>query len=55
MPCGEHPYQRPCPEDLSGACTTEIDAGCYCGKVEKKKEKQNADWILSDCIQLCDI
>lgn len=62
MPCGEHTCQRPCHEGLCGACTVEIDAKCYCGKVEKKiqcndrgEEKESADWIgLFDCGQVCD-
>ncbi len=62
MPCGEHACQRPCHEGLCGACITEIDARCYCGKVEKKlkcddraEEKESADWTgLFDCGQSCD-
>ena len=32
MPCGEHTCPQPCHEGLCGACKTEVDARCYCGK-----------------------
>ena len=35
MSCGEHTCQRPCHEGLCGACEIEIEAQCYCGKVQK--------------------
>ncbi|KAI9715741.1 MAG: hypothetical protein M1812_005739 [Candelaria pacifica] len=35
MPCGEHTCQKECHEGLCGACEVEVDARCYCGKVEK--------------------
>ena len=62
MPCGEHTCPRPCHEGLCGACATEIDARCYCGKVEKKiqcndqgEEKESSEWTgLFDCGQACD-
>lgn len=61
MPCGQHTCQRPCHEGLCGACTAEIDARCYCGKVEKRiqckdqgEEKESMDWTGSfDCGQTC--
>lgn len=61
MPCGQHTCQRPCHEGLCGACTAEVDARCYCGKIEKKlecdargEEKQSADWVGSfDCGNMC--
>lgn len=62
MPCGEHTCQRPCHEGMCGACTVEIPAKCYCGKVEKampcnarSDEKQSFEWTgLFDCGQTCD-
>ncbi len=62
MPCGEHTCQRPCHEGLCGACTTEVDAKCYCGKVGKKischekgEEKVSFDWNgCFDCGENCD-
>ena len=32
MPCGEHTCPQSCHEGLCGACETEVDARCYCGK-----------------------
>lgn len=61
MPCGEHTCQRSCHEGLCGACTTEVEVKCYCGKVEKKlpchekgDEKESFSWTgCFDCGQLC--
>ena len=61
MPCGEHTCQRPCHEGLCGACTIEVPARCYCGKVEKtlpcnarSDEKESYDWTgVFDCRQTC--
>ena len=35
MPCGEHTCSKPCHEGLCGACEIELDARCYCGKLQK--------------------
>lgn len=61
MPCGQHTCPRPCHEGLCGACTAEVDARCYCGKIEKKiqchergEEKPSSDWTGSfDCGEPC--
>lgn len=62
MPCGEHTCQRPCHEGVCGACTVEVPAKCYCGKVEKalpcnerSDEKESYAWIgIFNCGQSCD-
>ena len=62
MPCGEHTCQRPCHEGVCGACTVQVPAKCYCGKVEKtiscneqSDEKQSYDWLgVFNCGRTCD-
>lgn len=61
MPCGDHTCPRLCHEGLCGACETEVDSRCYCGKVEKKlkccdkeEERESYAWTGSfDCQQSC--
>ena len=61
MPCGEHTCPRPCHEGLCGACETEIEGRCYCGKTGKKlkccdreEERESFRWLGSfDCKQAC--
>lgn len=62
MPCGQHTCQRPCHEGLCGGCEVEIDARCYCGKVEKKlqcgdreEERVSSGWTGNfNCHQICE-
>jgi transcriptional repressor NF-X1 len=60
MPCGKHTCSRPCHEGLCGACEAEVEACCYCGKVNKimkcddLEEKESHDWTGEfDCYQTC--
>ncbi|KIV94347.1 hypothetical protein PV10_02121 [Exophiala mesophila] len=61
MPCGQHTCQRPCHEGLCGACPVEVNARCYCGRVEKmlqchdqEEEKESSTWTGTfDCGGIC--
>lgn len=62
MPCGKHTCPRPCHEGLCGACDADVEARCYCGKVntvlkcdDLDEEKESRDWTGNfDCRQICD-
>ena len=62
MPCGEHTCQRPCHEGVCGACTVEVFAKCYCGKIEntlscdqRSEEKESFSWTgVFDCGRTCE-
>ncbi len=62
MPCGKHTCPRPCHEGLCGACEAEVEAWCYCGKVNKTMKCDSLDeakeshlWTGEfDCHQICD-
>jgi transcriptional repressor NF-X1 len=61
MPCGKHTCPRPCHEGLCGACEADVEARCYCGKVDKTikcdelgEEKESYGWTGQfDCRQVC--
>lgn len=62
MPCGKHSCARPCHEGLCGACEAEVEARCYCGKINRTmkcddldQEKESYDWTGEfDCHRNCD-
>jgi transcriptional repressor NF-X1 len=62
MPCGKHSCPRPCHEGLCGACDADVEARCYCGKVNKvmkchdlEEERESYNWVGEfDCHQTCD-
>lgn len=36
LPCGEHTCDRLCHSGLCGDCSLQVDARCFCGRLEKK-------------------
>jgi transcriptional repressor NF-X1 len=61
LACSEHACPRPCHEGLCGSCEFEVEARCYCGKMEKRmkccdrdEEKESYAWTGSfDCGSSC--
>ena len=62
MPCGNHTCPQPCHEGLCGACASDVEARCYCGKVNRtmkcddlEQEIESYGWTGQfDCHQICD-
>ncbi|CAG7944041.1 unnamed protein product [Penicillium salamii] len=53
LPCGEHTCPLPCHEGLCGGCEVDIEARCYCGKLQtemlcKSKDDENDSRIIHE-------